>query len=150
MNRNWIAALTAGLVVSFAACGNPDNNRAPENRASDAYPSVTLTGCLQPGAGPNEFSLTNVRPKDDARDAAGLTATSYTVIAANTNVDLAKQLNHQVEIKARAETSATSIPPTTQRDQRADQPRVDVATTPRLIVNDIKSTNDKCTSPSAQ
>src|SRR5262245_33743749 len=90
MNRNWIAALTAGLVVSFAACSNPDNsNRAPGSKASDAaYPSVTLTGCLQPGAGPNEFTLQNVRPKDDARDAAGLTAPSYTVIAANTNVDL--------------------------------------------------------------
>jgi hypothetical protein len=135
MNRSWIAAVTAGFVVSLAACSNPDNPRESQSKGSDANPTVTLTGCLVPGNGPNEFVLQNVRPKD-TQQSMGLTAASYTVIASSNSVDLAKELNHQVEIKGRTETLATQT-----------EPRMDQPMPPKLIANDIKSIADKCTAP---
>jgi hypothetical protein len=141
MNRSWIAAVTAGFVLSLAACSNPDNSRAPQSKGADANPSVTLTGCLVPGTGPNEFVLQNVRPKDTQQQSMSLTAASYTVVASSNSVDLAKELNHQVEIKGRTDNSVPS--PTTEA-------RVDQTMPPKLIANDIKSIADKCTAPAQQ
>jgi hypothetical protein len=145
MTRSWIAAATAGLVVSFAACSNSEQSRSqnPQSaRESQTNPSVTLTGCLTPGTQSNEFVLQNVRGANDAQATGGVTPTSYVVVAASTDVDLMTQLNHQVEVKGRPATAASETPPPNQRTEtRAELNR------PRLIVSDITSIADKCTAP---
>ena len=145
MTRSWIAAVTAGLVVSFAACSNDNRsrNQNPQGaRESETNPSVTLTGCLTPGSQSNEFVLQNVRASNDERTSGAVTSTSYVVVAGSNDVDLMKQLNHQVEVKGRPSTAASETPPPNQRSEtRAELNR------PRLIVSDIKSIADKCTAP---
>ena len=144
MNRSWIAAVTAGLVVSLAACSNPDKSRnqsAQGTRESDMGPSVTLTGCLTPGTSPDEFVLSNVRDVNDTQPAP-MTPVSYVVVAASKDVDLMKQLNHQVEVKGRSATAAAQTPaPNERTETRAELNR------PRLVVSTITSLADRCTAP---
>jgi len=144
MNRSWIAAVTAGLVVSLAACSNPDKSRnqnAQDARDSQMNPSVTLTGCLTQGTAPDEFVLSNVRDVNDTQPAP-MTPVSYVVVAASKDVDLMKQLNHQVEVKGRSSTAAAQTPaPNERTETRAELNR------PRLVASTITSIADRCTAP---
>src|SRR4051812_45662125 len=98
MNRSWILAVTAGCVLTLAACSNDgsrnsnaqnsSNPNATASRESDNNPTVTLTGCLTQGSSSGNYVLQNVRAnKDkDAKDvqqATGTMPTSYIVVAAS-------------------------------------------------------------------
>jgi hypothetical protein len=149
MNRSWILAAVTGCVVSLAACTNDrsssySSTQNPNARESDNNPNVTLTGCLVQGSGTDAYLLQNVRGnKDkDAKDmqqATGTNPTTFAIVAASDKVDLAKQLNHQVEIKGKPETSAVTPP--------AGATTTTMPETPRFLASSIKSVADRCTAP---
>jgi len=191
MNRSWIVAVTAGCVIALAACSNDrsrssnaQNTQNPNaqtgSRESDNNPTVTLTGCLVQGSSAGSFVLQNVRAnkdKDakDAQQATGMVPASYIVVASSDKVDLSKQLNHEVEIKGRPDTSGSlsgttssggtsggttsgtsgSTGGSTSSGAASSSGTSSSATgttsdqnLPRLMASNIKSVADRCTAPS--
>ena len=168
MRRYGMLAVVVGLGFAVA-CSNNGNSRGMSSGSTSAAsdnPSIKLTGCLTQGSNPGTFILENARysstssPSGAAGStgssgttgAAGATSgavggasslgTQYVLVAADSKVDLGKQLNHEVEVNGRAD---TSTPPASSSSSSS------AATTPsaqqRLIVNSVSSVSDRCTAP---
>src|SRR5262245_47032578 len=68
MRSGLFIAVVAGVAMSVAACSNREGTAGnTAGKASDANPTIKLTGCLTQGSSSNTFTLENAR-FSDAKD----------------------------------------------------------------------------------
>jgi hypothetical protein len=98
MHRTYVAILGAAI-MSVAMVSAQDKSAPPSGSGTAAPPAgkpVTYIGCLEPGTGENNFTLTNAEEKGNKdKKAAHLT---FKVIASSDKVKLEDHLTQAVQI----------------------------------------------------
>lgn len=122
--------VASGLVI---AQSTPPQQTPPTQPQKDSQ-DVTLTGCLTQGSAPAVFILDNARLNVDDKTEK---AKSFVLVAGTEDLNLAKQLNHEVTVTGQADQKTMVTPPAGQKVQEKDLPR--------LTAKSLISIADKCT-----
>ena len=96
-----------------------------------AMPDVTLTGCVVQGSSPTVFLFDNAKKDPKSTTEKGV---RYVAVIAAEDVDLRKNLNHEVQMTGQIELKA--VPPPGQKVEEKDLPR--------FSVKSLTSLSDTC------
>ena len=92
--------------------------QTPPTQQQPAMPDVTLTGCIIQGSSPTVFIFDNAKKDPKSTTEKGV---RYVAVVAAEDVDLRKNLNHQVQLTGQIELKA--VPPAGQKVEEKDLPR---------------------------
>jgi hypothetical protein len=160
-------ALMAGAVIVVAQDapqqGNAPASSPAQKSSSTTEKSVTYTGCLESGAAPGTYMLSNAtevkQTTTTSQSAAGgaassakstttstATAPSFKLTGTPAGFDLAANLNHKIEVTGMiSETSSTPEPRTQpQPNEPRTEPQVQ-SQTKSFSLKTAKSLADRCT-----
>jgi hypothetical protein len=117
----------------------------PSARSQSDADSVTLTGCLVQGSGPNVFVLENAKTSTAAASDKGK---SYVLAVApgTTGVDFKGQLNRQVRIMGSADKMAAAASGAASGASASAAIRIDEKDMPKLSARTIARVGDTCPS----
>jgi hypothetical protein len=90
----------------------------PPTQQKPAMPDVTLTGCIVQGSAPTVFIFDNAKKDPKNTNEKGV---RYVAVIAAEDVDLRKNLNHEVQMTGQIELKAA--PPAGQKVEEKDLPR---------------------------
>ena len=117
--KQSIVALSVGLAVTAALVATAP--LAGQESQAPAYKSVSLTGCLVQGTGPDVFVLENA--KLDPRDASQK-GRSYVLASGAAEVSFREHLNNEVRVDGTAEMKTPPAPPDGETVKESDLPKL--------------------------
>jgi hypothetical protein len=101
----------------------PPTQQPPPTQQKPAMPEVTLTGCIVQGSSPTVFIFDNAKKDPKSTTEKGV---RYVAVIAAEDVDLRKNLNHEVQMTGQIELKAA--PPAGQKVEEKDLPRFSAKT----------------------
>lgn len=132
------ALATSVVIAQSTSAGQQQQPPAQQPQTSQQpqkdRPDVTLTGCVTQGSSPSVFILDNARLNADDRGEKGKI---FMLVAGTEDLNLSKNLNHEVTITGAAD-QKTMVTPTTGQ-------KVDEKDLPKLTAKSLTVVADKCT-----
>jgi len=123
--KTAVTALVVCFAFAISVAGfqgqtgqTPPTQQPPPTEQKPATPEVTLTGCVIQGSSPTVFIFDNAKKDPKSTTEKGV---RYVAVIAAEDVDLRKNLNHEVQMTGHIELKAA--PPAGQKVEEKDLPR---------------------------